>query len=277
MGYFSELDIEFREQGKNPFIADVLGISYEELLLLEYNFFSEKTQDGLPLKYRIEFNKDSSKKILNKIDRLENDGFTAYIQINELSVLEYYQEEFESFPSSEHHLDKFRNEIKNLEQLNLLKLETQSLEKVLKRQIFIGVIGAMETFLSEAFINKVLNDSQLFQNFVETHPEFKQRKFELREIYQQTSKLELTVKKVMLDTIYHNLPTVSQMYSATLQEPFPKFSGIYEYVMQRHDLVHRSGKSKSGQLVNTNTEAIAKLLISVSGFIERVAINYKIK
>lgn len=277
MGYYSDLDIEFRERGKNPYIADVLGISYEELLVLEYDFYSEKTQEGLLIIYRIEFDKNSPKKILDKIDRLEEDGVTAYIHPYELNVADYYQQEFESFPSSEYHHDKFKNEIKNLKRLNLLKLEPDTLEKVLKRQIFIGVIGAMETFLSEAFINKVLHDPELFQNFVETHPEFKQRKFELREIYQETSKLEKTVKKVMLDTIYHNLPVVSQMYASTLQEPFPEFSGIYEYVMQRHDLVHRSGKTKSGKLVNTNTEAIVKLIISVSGFVDRVALTYKIK
>ncbi|MEN8191895.1 MAG: hypothetical protein ABFS12_03705 [Bacteroidota bacterium] len=272
MGYHSDLDIDFREAEKNPFIADVLGISYEELLLLKYKFRTD-TRNKI---YHIEFDKDSPKEVLSKIDRLE-DGFFARIEPYELNVDQYYQREYESFSGNDKHLEKFQLEIENLKSLSELEIESKNLSEVLNRQICIGVIGTMETFLSEVFINHTMNNPVYFQKFIESHPEFKKRKFELRDIFQERNKIEETAKRVMLDTIYHNLPTVSKMYNSTFSIKFPNISEVYEYVIMRHDLVHRNGMTKEGQIVETNKTAIKDLIDCISQFVSEIAQELKLK
>ena len=72
--------------------------------------------------------------------------------------------------------------------------------------------------MSETFINLTANNEDYFKNFVKSHPDFRQRKFELREIFEQNEKLKDTAKKVMLDTIYHDLPKVREMYCILQQK-----------------------------------------------------------
>jgi hypothetical protein len=134
----------------------------------------------------------------------------------------------------------------------------------------------METFLSDAFVNLTFDNEDYFRNFIGTHPEFKKQKFELREIYKEYDKLEETAKRVMLDTIYHNLPTVSQMFADTFKIEFPPIKEVYELVLKRHDLVHRNGKTKEGNPVDTDEEAIKDLMEKVTKFIDEVATKLKI-
>lgn len=145
------------------------------------------------------------------------------------------------------------------------------LKAVLNRQMFIGIIGTMETFLADVFINLTFDNEKYFRNFIETHPEFRKRKFELKEIFEQSDKLKETAKKVMLDTIYHNLPTVREMYRNTFEIDFPEIKEAYEYVLNRHDLVHRNGKTKEGQIVVTDEKAIDNLIETVNKLVFGVA------
>lgn len=271
MGYFSDLDILYREADKNPYIADALGISYEVLLFLDYKFYTDRNKKGLIYTFRVVFDEDSPRDILRKIERLEDDGQTVFIQPSELNISDYYQREFESISVNNHHFDKFSKEIKNLKDLSETKLNDKKLVPILYRQIFVGVIATLEAFLSEVFINLTMNDPKHFQNFIETHPDFRKRKFELKDIFQEKEKIKQTAKKVMLDTIYHNLPVVKEMYSATFKISFPEFSKIYEYVIMRHDLVHRNGKTKEGATVVTDQSAINELISTVSLFVEELS------
>ena len=85
MGYYSDLDIDFRDAEKNPYIADVLGISYEELISLEYKFRTD-THNRI---YHIEFDKDSPQEILSKIDLEDSDAlFVSCTALPVLSIID---------------------------------------------------------------------------------------------------------------------------------------------------------------------------------------------
>nr|WP_321453838.1 hypothetical protein [uncultured Carboxylicivirga sp.] len=271
MGYYSDLDIEFRTQGKNPFIADVLGISYEELLLLNYKF-SKTCNDT----YCVEFDPESPTEILNKIDRLK-EGNLAYIQPYELNTEQYYQVEYDSISNNINPFNKFQLELDNLLLLSNTLLEPKNLNDILNRQIFIGVIGTMESFLSEVFIATTMNNVNYFKKFIETHPEFKKQKFELRQIFMEKDKLEETAKKVMLETIYHNLPAIREMYKSTFEIEFPEISNVYKHVLTRHDLVHRNGLTKEGEKVKTDTQTLKQLIEDVTNFISSIADQLRMK
>ena len=139
------------------------------------------------------------------------------------------------------------------------------------RQIFIGVFGTLETFLSDTFINLTIESDEYLKSFVKSHPEFKQRKFELREVFDSYDAIRETAKKVMLDTIYHDLPKVKEMYSSTFKIEFPDLKDIIKQVTTRHDLVHRNGKTKEGAKVNIDKAVIDNLIKVVSDFAKEIA------
>ena len=162
-----------------------------------------------------------------------------------------------------------------MKKLNDIDLEGEGLNRILKRQIFIGTFGTLETFLSDTFINLTINDDKYFRNFIETYPGFRQRKFDLNKIFLEQDKLKVTVKKTMLDIIYHDLPKVSKMYQATFKISFPELKSIIKSVQTRHDLIHRNGKSKEGDPVIVNKDAASDLIQKVSEFVENIAAELK--
>jgi hypothetical protein len=275
MGYWKEVAIRMQESDDDRHLADKLGISFEELCQTDYEIDTDESSDGLIYGYRIVFSEDSPKSILDKIERLE-DGRTVRLEPWEFDQDYDYEEQFEAITDNQDFLQKFKDELENLKSLSSLTTPDSKTKDILNRQIFISVIGTMETFLSDAFINLTFDNEDYFKNFIETHPEFKKQNFELREIYKEYDKLEETAKRVMLDTIYHNLPTVSQMFADTFKIEFPSIKEVYELVLKRHDLVHRNGKTKDGNPVVTDDNAINNLMEKVTKFVDEIATILKI-
>ena len=97
MGYWSEIDIELREDNEDDEnskiqIADLLGISIEDLEELDYVIETDQSKDGELYAYRIEFNiENSSPVVVAKLKNLE-DGCRVYLSIGDLESDEDYIE-----------------------------------------------------------------------------------------------------------------------------------------------------------------------------------------
>lgn len=120
--------------------------------------------------------------------------------------------------------------------------------------LYASVITAMETYLSDVFINAVITNQAYLRKFVETYPKFKKSdngtsdnvmKFPLSKIFEYYDDINETVIKEILAIIYHNLRTVSPMFKDTFDVKFPgNLGAIYKAILIRHDIVHRNGRTK---------------------------------
>lgn len=100
MGKMKEVLIELQDQAEERHLAKLLGISYNDLLQLEWRLESEKTIDGLIQRYRIDFSDSSPEGILDKIERLE-DGYTVYLDPWELEAeYDYINDQFDAITES---------------------------------------------------------------------------------------------------------------------------------------------------------------------------------
>lgn len=270
MGKWKDYAIDAMNDSEEIRIAELLGISLEELSELEYDIESDEN-DGFLYNYRIEFSENSPKNILDKIRRIQ-DGHTVYLNPWEVDNYYEYDELFDAIIDNKEYVTKFFEELDNLTKLSQLKIESLTLKQIMLRQIFISIIGTMETFLSDTFINLTNDNDEYFRNFVESHPEFKQRKFELREIFIENEKLKETAKVIMLETIYHNLPIIKEMFSNTFKMEFPKINVIYPLVLKRHDLVHRNGKTKEGNEVELTEVTIDNLINEIRDFVNKIIV-----
>lgn len=189
---------------------------------------------------------------------------------------QYHKETFDAISDNKYLFLTFRNSIENLKKLNKTILSSQELNTILKLQIYTGVIGAMETFLSDAMINLTLSDKNLIRNFVEAYPDFTKQKFDLKDIFNEYDKIQFTVKNVLLDTIYHDLRKVREMYRSTFKIEFPDLSEPIKCVLLRHDIVHRNGKSKDGTLLNINTSEVDKTIQIIESFVSSIARSLKL-
>ena len=167
--------------------------------------------------------------------------------------------------------DYFGGFITNMEviaRLAKLPVDDPDLDDAYANMLFVSVVTAVETYLSDTFIGTVVADKRLVQRLVETDPEFSKRKFELSEIYRRMEQLEVDVKNYLLDIVYHNLGKVKNLYGAVLDIEFPEdFSDLARAVERRHDLVHRNGKTKAGLWVHTTRDDVISLLQIARAFV----------
>jgi hypothetical protein len=266
----SERMIEMQQEKSDQELAKKLGITYDELMQLDYEIDTEESEDGLIYNYIIKFRDDSPREILEKINGIDEQNH-VWFPSWEFENDDYSKEQYEAIIANKKFLIKFQEEIENLEGLNEVELPDKNLETILKRQIFIGVIGTLETFLSDTFINLIMDNDNYFKNFVETYPEFKQRKFELRHIFVEESHIKETVRKVLIDIIYHDLHKVGKMYADTFKIEFPKIGPLMKIILSRHDLIHRNGKTKDGQDVIVDKQTIIAMIEKVNKFVLEIA------
>jgi transcription elongation factor Elf1 len=182
----------------------------------------------------------------------------------------YYEDQYEAISSNNLFFATFAREIENLKKLNEIKLDDYSLENTLKRQLYIGVIASMETYLSDAFINTTLNSENFIKEFVKSFNKFKGISIKLNELFEHYDKIKVTCRQFMLEVIYHNLPKVKKMYKGTLGVDLGDIGILFKAVSTRHDLVHRNGKTKDGEEFVVNSEIINQLISDISDFVDGV-------
>ena len=151
-----------------------------------------------------------------------------------------------------------------------IEIIEESIKQLFYRQLYTSVISIMETYLSDAFINTVIDSKDNLERFYKTFKGFEKQNIPIANIFEFERKVEPYAKKAMLDVNYHNLPKVSKMYKDTLSINFSYFDEIYKYVLKRHDFVHRNGKDKDGNVVFLNSNMLIKLVKDIRMFVVEI-------
>ncbi|MBI5109377.1 MAG: hypothetical protein HZA62_11570 [Rhodocyclales bacterium] len=139
------------------------------------------------------------------------------------------------------------------------------------RLLFVNVITAMETYLSDAFIRTVIRDPALMRRFIEATPEFQNEKVALSEVFSALEKIEQKAYSHLVDVVWHNLERVKPMYRDTLGIEFPKNIGaVFRAIVKRHDIVHRNGKTKAGEDIPISYQDVIALIAAIQAFIHNV-------
>jgi len=251
-------------------LSEELGLNLGELEMLSFDIRLIKDSDGYSV-YKFILLGDNAVEITERILDLDGDSVEIPDYIFETDDEDWYDYEYVSGKDPEENLEVFLEELENLAKLNKMNIKDRKMTIMLKRQIFIGVIGSMETYLSDTFIGLVSSNVTYLERFVSSYPEFSKRKFELREVFTIFKSIEKTARNIMLEVIYHDLAKVREMYRTTFEMDFPSIKEAYKCVMVRHDLVHRNGKTKSRQPVALTEKSISQTLQTIRHFVGELA------
>lgn len=159
--------------------------------------------------------------------------------------------------------------------LNIKKLQNSKVDDSVApcflRLLYVNVITALETYLSDAFISTVVNAPILMRSFIETTPEFKGEKVSLADVFKAAEGVERKARAYLIDVVWHHIERVKPMYRATLGIEFPEdLSAIFRAVLTRHDIVHRNGKTKDGNEILITPQDLTKLISVVEAFVQHV-------
>lgn len=262
------------DEGRQENLAEALGISWDELSKLDYTVTENISNEGLLYGYFITFSSNCNAEILSKIAGISK---SRTISLSPWIFERSYEDQYAlgAIAQNIDHRASFSNEMESSVRLQSLKIDDHATRQLLLRQTFISIIGALETFLSDTFISKTLSSEHYLQQFVRNHPEFKQQKISISEIYDVSEKIKERAKTVMVNTIYHKLPTIREMYTGTFSIDFPDISNLQKYILVRHDLVHRNGKTTEGRVVKVNDKLIDELRDNAVTFVEELTNKLK--
>lgn len=177
---------------------------------------------------------------------------------------------YEVVASNTQFYETFLNSVDKIKALMKLNID-EDLRRNYYMLLYVNLITILETYLSDAFINTVLNNERLTQKFVETNLNFAKQKFSLNEIFLKMEHLETEVKTYLIDMIWHNLEKAKHMYKETLDVDFPQdIKDIFKAIVTRHDIVHRNGRTKEGVEIQVIKEDIIELIDKTSSFVDYI-------
>lgn len=170
--------------------------------------------------------------------------------------------------SSTRIFEYFEQAVSDIEALLLLDQNHQTLLRLLHA----NAITAMETYLGDTIRKQVLSRPALMRRFVETNFEFRDKKFAVAELFNVHDSIKETVADLLDKTVFHHLERVIGLYKNVLHVEFPQahVGVLVDAVATRHDIVHRNGKTVSGNSVTITPEGLKALLQTISATMKNV-------
>lgn len=95
-------------------------------------------------------------------------------------------------------------------------------------------------------------------------------------MYKAAEEIEQRAKSYLVDVVWHNLGRVKPMYQAVLGVEFNNEMGdLVKAVLKRHDIVHRNGKTKSGEHIVLTKIDVTELVSKVECFIQDIDLKMR--
>ena len=162
----------------------------------------------------------------------------------------------------------YQTGIANIVRLLDLNIWDYRINRAFKRMIYANIVTLMEAYLSDTFIKTVLGDANLMRKFIESTPKFIEEKITVSNIYNWMENAEKKIKEDLLDITYHNIWKVQKMYKNVLQIDFSdNLEEIQNIINVRHDIVHRSGKTKDNRIIIIAVHDIKKAIDNMNKLI----------
>lgn len=245
-------------------------------------------QSGLDVAHKIQFFQyiydlaQRNQIIITSSSSMENDYFkrlrgASVFQFKnpwQKNIYDYFKEDLKS-----DYYREFRLSIKNIKKTLELKLNIneKKIRDFLIRILYANIITAMETYLSDCFIEKVINNKKYILKLLELIPEFNEKEFKnLKKAYDWIENMNENIIDILSGISFHNLAKVKPMYKNILNIEFPQDLGdIFRAILTRHNIVHRNGKTKDNEEIIITKQEINNLLEQISGFIKNVELQAK--
>jgi hypothetical protein len=155
---------------------------------------------------------------------------------------------------------------------DLLNLRPEPrLETALYRLLYANVITALETYLSDTFVNTVLSSNEALRRYVEKAPEFNKTLIPYSDVFTAAEGAQQKVKQHLLSLAWHNLAKVQPMYREALRVDLSHcLTDVARAIAKRRDIVHRNGTNRDGQPVVVSADDVVALADTVERFAVKI-------
>lgn len=266
MGRVKDYWFDQIEAQKDRRLAELLGITEDELELIEYEVHPDQSKDGLLYGYIVQFDEDNDRSIMAKINGLISG---SYVNLSQWDLEDPEEDELEWEVEHSEQLETFNKHLSTVPAI--LQINTsEDVQFSLLVMLHAHVVSALEHFLATTFLYRVTNSDSLTRKLIETDPEFGNRKFTVNEIYAQHRNIKSTVATYINGIIFHDMRKVKPMYADVLSYDFGDISWLFRAVLLRHDCAHRAGYDKDGTRVAITKDSINELVKNCRNLAEAI-------
>jgi hypothetical protein len=138
--------------------------------------------------------------------------------------------------------------------------------QLVHQMVHSSLIAALEAFLADTMAFWVRTDKGVLRQFTSENKDFKGRQLTLDQLFERLEKLDQEVEIYLQDMLWHRLDKIRPMMTAGLGIAFPDIGDLMREVVVRHDIVHRAGRTKSGELVSVSTDDAIRVRDEVRRF-----------
>ncbi|MBN6111549.1 hypothetical protein [Xanthomonas bonasiae] len=139
-----------------------------------------------------------------------------------------------------------------------------------RRLAYAGVVSALETFLWETMAYWVDHDEDTIKNLIKNHPEFRERRTKLGDIFELYDSLATQVKVHMQRMAWHRWDDAARFLEHGLGVTTPSFRAFDDPTKTRHDIIHRSGYDVDGNAIVISVEQVGELVEEVQRFATQI-------
>ncbi|WP_338508487.1 hypothetical protein [Pseudomonas poae] len=142
-----------------------------------------------------------------------------------------------------------------------------------------AAIAALEAYLLEVTVWRALNNDGSLRSFVEnnTDPKLGGATFKLSEIHQKMDGLKKQVFAYLQTYVWHRLDDVKTVFENSFKIKFPNVLELRGDILVRHDIVHRGGKNKAGDLVAVTPEDVREVTERIKIFAKALEAEFEEK
>lgn len=161
--------------------------------------------------------------------------------------------------------------------ISLLNCSINSnLSHVLYKYAFIGVFAAFEYFLCNVCRCYIIKENVYMEKFLKSNKKYKNETFKMYEIFSKYSSIKKLVDEYICDIVYHNTTKVCDIFYSVFDIKLD-MTDFVSYVLIRHDIIHRNGRTKNGSLTYVTKKLVNDLIECTNGIVEQVCAGLKEK
>ena len=146
----------------------------------------------------------------------------------------------------------------------------QEIKDNLYRLLYANIISKLEAFLCDTIVSYVLSSEAHKRKFVQRYKPLATQNFPMSAIYTKYEALDTIIKGALTSIVYHDIVLVRTLYKNIINIDLPNAKAIEEAIHIRHDIVHRNGKDKDGNLHTIQRADVEILLEHVKDFIYEI-------
>lgn len=119
--------------------------------------------------------------------------------------------------------------------------------RIIHRLLFANVVTSLETYLGDCFGKALSSNRAFLESFVFKSGHFQNVNIKLSEIFNRSKTIDAEVLKHVASHNWHRVGDSAKIYKQAFGVKFPEISKIiHNGIRDRHDIVHRNGKSPDG-------------------------------